>query len=228
MVDLSLFGDRRFTVALGILTVSTLTLFGMTYFTAQYLQLVAGYSPLEAGLWMLVPLLTGIMTTLFASGLAQRVPTAAPMIGGLAVATAGFSALTQVDVVSGVPTLIVGLMFAFAGLLPVSTLATDLVVGAAPPERAGAASAVSETATELGGALGVAVLGSVGTAVYRHRLAESGLLPAETPGTLGDAATHITAAYEAFVAGLRAGAVGATALVVVAMLAVAVLLRGTR
>ncbi len=72
------------------------------------------------------------------------------------------------------------------GLAPVFTLATDLVVGSAPPERAGAASAISETASEFGGALGIAILGSIGTAIYRADMADS--LPAGVPLATAEAA----------------------------------------
>jgi DHA2 family multidrug resistance protein-like MFS transporter len=82
----------------------------------------------------------------------------------------------------------------YLGLGPVFTLGTDLIVGAAPPERAGAAAAISETSSEFGGALGIALLGSVGTAIYRSRMANAVLegIPAEVGRaareTLGGAA----------------------------------------
>ena len=72
------------------------------------------------------------------------------------------------------------------GLAPVFTLATDLVVGAAPPERAGAASAISETSSEFGGALGIAIFGSIGTAVYRGAMADA--VPAGVPPDVAEAA----------------------------------------
>ena len=69
---------------------------------------------------------------------------------------------------------------------PIFILATDLIMGTAPPEKAGAASAISETGAEFGGALGIAILGSIGTAVYRGRLAEA--VPPEVPAAAADAA----------------------------------------
>jgi MFS transporter, DHA2 family, multidrug resistance protein len=128
------------------------------------------------------------------------------------------------------------------GLAPVDTLATDLAVGAAPPQRAGAASAITETAAEFGGALGIAVLGVVGTAVYRGQLAHG--IPAGVPepaasvarDTLGGAVAVagqlpdrlgvplLVAAREAFTQGLHwAAAVSAVAALAFAILVVVVL-----
>ena len=78
--------------------------------------------------------------------------------------------LAQVDGTTRLAPLVTGSVVFALGLAPVFTLATDLMVGAAPPERAGAAAAISETSSELGGALGIAVLGAVGTAVYRGQI----------------------------------------------------------
>jgi DHA2 family multidrug resistance protein-like MFS transporter len=110
--------------------------------------------------------------------------------------------LTRIDGASGILIFIVATsLFAF-GLAPVFTVATDVIVGAAPPERAGAASALSETGSELGGALGIAVLGSIGTAVYRGAIAHaiSAAVPADstedarrTIGGALDLAQHLSA-----------------------------------
>jgi len=89
----------------------------------------------------------------------------------MALAAAGLGILTQVEPEDGLAVLVTGSVILSLGVAQVVTLSTDLIVGAAPPERAGAASALSETGTELGGALGIAILGSIGTAVYRSQLA---------------------------------------------------------
>ena len=86
--------------------------------------------------------------------------------------------LTQVGAANSLPIVIVASVVIALGLAPVLTLTTDLIVGSAPPERAGAASGISETAVELGGALGISVLGSLGVAIYRGDLAR---LPAGCP-----------------------------------------------
>jgi len=81
--------------------------------------------------------------------------------------------LTRVDGSSALAVLVAGSVIYSFGISPVVILATDLIVGSAPVERAGAASAISETSSELGGALGIALLGSLGTAIYRLHVADS-------------------------------------------------------
>src|ERR671914_485782 len=89
----------------------------------------------------------------------RRLPPISIIAGGLAVEAVGFGLLMQIDASTSFLFLATGLVISSLGLAPVFTLTTDLVVGSAPPERAGAASAISETTRELGGALGIAVLG---------------------------------------------------------------------
>jgi DHA2 family multidrug resistance protein-like MFS transporter len=161
---------------------------------------------------------------------------------GLTVAAIGLAMLSQVGVDS-LPLLLLGSFVMAVGISPVITLATDIIVGSAPPEQAGAASGISETSAEFGGALGIAVLGSIGTAVYRNQVTAH--LPADvTPAaaaatreTLGGAVAAATqlpepvaasllgAAREAFVQGLQLSSlIGAVGLAGTAVL-VAFLLR---
>jgi MFS transporter, DHA2 family, multidrug resistance protein len=104
--------------------------------------------------------------------LVRRFPPANVMGVSLVIAAVGLVMLTQAGVANGLPIVIVGSVVIALGLAPVLTLTTDLIVGSAPPERAGAASGISETAVELGGALGISVLGSLGVAIYRSDLAQ--------------------------------------------------------
>src|SRR4030095_4346608 len=98
----------------------------------------------------------------------------------------GRGLLTQVGVTSGLVPVIAGSVIISVGLAPVFGVTTELIVGAAPPEQAGAASGISETAAELGGALGIAILGSVGVAIYRSELADR--LPAPVPAPVVETA----------------------------------------
>jgi DHA2 family multidrug resistance protein-like MFS transporter len=98
------------------------------------------------------------------------------MAAGLVVAAVGFAVLAQVRVAPGLSVLVTGSVILSLGLAPMTTLATDIMVGMVPPERAGAASSISETSSEFGGALGIAVLGSIGTVVYRSHVV--GAIPA--------------------------------------------------
>jgi DHA2 family multidrug resistance protein-like MFS transporter len=108
------------------------------------------------------------------------------MGGGLMLGAAGLYLLTQVGTVDGLLVIVVASFVASLGLAPVFGLTTELIVGSAPPERAGAASGISETAIELGSALGIAIFGSIGAAVYRGELASE--LPSGLPGVAVDAA----------------------------------------
>ncbi len=237
LLDLSLFTNRAFSTALGTYLFSILFVFGTFYFTAQYLQLVLGLSPLSAGLWSLPSALAFIVGSNLVSRIVRWIRPGIIVPVGLAMASAGFAALTQVGVAS-LPLLVVSTVIMSLGLAPVITLATDIIVGTAPPERAGAASGISETSAEFGGALGIAVLGSIGVAVYRHQVTRT--LPADVPPaalaaareTLGGAAlaaeqlpaplasTLLGSAREAFVQGLHVTAVvGTVALTGLAVLA---------
>jgi MFS transporter, DHA2 family, multidrug resistance protein len=241
LIDLALFRVPAFRVSLATFTLTTLVVFGSYVYIAQYLQLVLGLSPLAAGLWMLPGSLGVIAGSMLAPTIVRHVNPAYVMGGGLALATLGFSVLTQVGSF-GLAALVIGSGTVYLGLGPVFTLGTDLIVGSAPPERAGAAAAISETSSELGGALGIAVLGSLGTAIYRGSI--SGTVLADIPAqaraaateTLGGAAAAaaqlpgeagaqlMTAAREAFThalvttAGLCAAVAAATAIAAVVML----------
>jgi MFS transporter, DHA2 family, multidrug resistance protein len=185
LIDLRLFRAPAFGAALATNALTFFVLLGTYLAMTQFLQLVLDKSPLEAGLWLL-PYSAGVVAgSLVASALASRVPAAHLVAGGLLVAAIGLLTLARTEPDSGLAVLVAGSVLLALGIAPVLTLSTDLVVGAAPPERAGAASAISETGSELGGALGVAVLGSIGAAVYRGDLADglpNGVPPAAAAG----------------------------------------------
>ena len=171
MIDLRLFRSSVFSTSLGVNMLGCFMIFGSFLFTAQHFQLMLGLSPLDAGLWMLPSALTVTVGSLLASSIVRRFRPAAVISVGLLLVALGFAILTQVDT-NSLATLVLGSMVFSLGLGPVFVLTTDLVLGSAPPERAGAASATSETGAELGGALGIAILGSIGTAVYRASVSD--------------------------------------------------------
>ena len=125
-------------------------------------------SPLEAGLWTLPWTAAFIVGSNLTPRLLRRFSAVTLMAAGLVVTAIGFALLTQVSGPSGFVVLIAGSAIYSLGLSPVFTLTNDIILGNAPPERAGSASAISETSSELGGALGIAILGSIGMAVYRQ------------------------------------------------------------
>jgi DHA2 family multidrug resistance protein-like MFS transporter len=175
LIDLGLFRVRAFGVALATYLLATLVTFGSYVMVGQYLQLVLGLSPLAAGVWMLPWSASYVLGSFLAPALARRFRPAVVMSGGLFLAACGFAAAMHFASV-GIEALVVCSTIYSLGMSPVFTLSTDIIVGAAPPERAGAAAAISETSSELGGALGIAVLGSIATAVYRASLGRAALV----------------------------------------------------
>ncbi|HEV8565020.1 MAG TPA: MFS transporter [Actinomycetota bacterium] len=185
-IDLRLFRAPGFSASLATYGLGILIVFGGFLFLPQYLQLVLGLSPLEAGLWTLPWALGFVVGSQLTPRLVRRMPPAILMAGGMALAAVGFAAFTRVDETSGFPIFVFGSVVFSLGLAPVFTLAIDLIVGVAPPERAGAASAIAETAAEFGGALGIAAFGSIGIAIYRGAMATG--VPAGVPATAAAAA----------------------------------------
>jgi MFS transporter, DHA2 family, multidrug resistance protein len=239
LIELRLFRAPAFSVSLAATTLALFAIIGMDLFVAQYLQLVLGMGPFEAGLWLL-PSAGGILVgAMLAPLLGRRVRARFAVVGGLALGALGSGLLTQVEE-SSLALLVAGSVVMGLGLGAVGTLGTDLIVGAAPPARAGAAAGISETGTELGGALGIAILGSVGVAVYRSEVGDavpSGLPPetaAAARDTLGGAvgaadrlpAGLLETAGDAFVQGLQLAALTSAAVVAGMAVLAALLLRG--
>ncbi|MDG4825047.1 MFS transporter [Asanoa sp. WMMD1127] len=181
LLDLRLFADRGFSGALGIMFVGGGTIGGIALLFAQYVQLVQGLSPLRAGLWMLPYAGTMLVGAMLAPHLVRRWGPARVVAGGMAVAAVGYAVLSQVSAVGDPKLAVTGLAIVYLGFGPAAVLGTDLIVGAAPPERAGSASAISETSTELGVAVGVALLGSLGTAIYRGEMTGAAELDLPSP-----------------------------------------------
>jgi MFS transporter, DHA2 family, multidrug resistance protein len=239
LVDLRLFRRPAFAAALTANTLSLFLIFGTFFLVAQYLQLVLGLSPLAAGLWSVPSSLGFIVGSLFAPALTRRRGPGMTMTYGLALAAVGLALLARLPGPGGhgLALTVAGSIVLALGVSPVVTLATDLIVGTVPPEQAGQASGLSETGTELGGALGIALLGSITTAVYRSQLHDA--LPAGVrPQTLGDAAQAavrlpdcigtplLDAARDAFTQGLHLAAiVSAVIAVLLAVLTASVLRR---
>ncbi|MDD2978200.1 MFS transporter [Aquabacterium sp.] len=261
MFDLGLFANRGFSVSVAAMLLTILALSGTWLMVFQYLQGVLGLSPLDAGIVMLPPALLQVLASVLVPRLARRHPPHRLVSAGLLLALPGFLAMMLVggppagspyagspfagDLVS-LWLLVAGTSVLGVGVMPMMILGTDLVVGSAPPTKTGAAAATSETATELGMALGIAIIGSVGAAVYRsHMLAVANgvglppelaasaidtlggaLVAAERlPGEAGAALLH--AAREAFAAALHVNAVIGAAIMLATALIVALFLRRT-
>jgi DHA2 family multidrug resistance protein-like MFS transporter len=221
LIDLRLFGKPAFTASVATYGLTIFVLFGGFFYLPQYLQLVRGLSPLEAGLWSIPSSLAFVAGAMATPALGRKVRPAVAMAAGLAFSALGYIVITRIDTGTAFLTYMVGSVIFSLGVSPVFTLTNDVIIGSAPPERAGAAAGISETSAELGGALGIAVFGSIGVAVYRRLLSDDAL--SGVPGqvvegardTLGGAialaselppeaaAQLLDAARDAFLAGLR-------------------------
>lgn len=239
LIDVALFRRGAFSTALGANAVGMFITYGTFFFTSQYLQLVVGLSPLEAGLWGLAP----VAAMMVAAGgivprLALRVRPAFLVAGGMLVTAAGLIALAGLDADASAAAVAARLIVVVVGLAPTTTIGTQLIVGAAPPEQAGSVSGLGQAGNELGGALGIALLGSLATAVYRSELSSAldHVPPAVADpardtlgGALGVAAQlpagAVDAATRAFTQGLGVTATVAAALLVICAAATAAQLR---
>ncbi|MCG8392879.1 MAG: MFS transporter [Pseudomonadales bacterium] len=188
MFDMSLFAIRTFSTSVGAMMLTVLALSGAWLMVFQYLQGVLGLSPLEAGLVMLPPAVIQTVASLLVPRLTGWMPRWKLVSMGLVLAVIGLLMLVPVDSTDQIPLLIAGMTVMGAGVMPMMILGTDMVISAAPARKSGAASATSETATELGMALGIAVIGSIGAAVYRRHMlsAMPDGLPADLSLAAGD------------------------------------------
>ena len=231
LLDVSLFRTRAFSAALGSNVLGAFVMYGIFFFTSQYFQLVLGMSPLESGLWSL-PGLAAMMVVASAivPRLATRIRPGYLVAGGMTICAVGFALLTQLDASDGLALLVLASTITSIGIAPGSTLGTNLIVGSAPAESAGTASGVAQTGNELGGALGIALLGTLGTAIYRGEIEQA--IPADVPpetaasahDTLGGAVAVagqlppglLDTANVAFASGLHAAAAVCTVAMLVA------------
>ena len=187
LIDLPLFRIPAFRASLVMYGGAILVGFGGFLYIPQYLQLVLGLSPMQGGLWTLPWAIGFILGSLATPWLARRIRPALLMAWGLTLAAFGYLLLARVaDTAHPLALFAVANFLASLGASPVFTLTNDVIIASAPPERAGAASGISETCAELGGALGIAIFGSIGVAIYRGMLAP--LLPAGLPAESAGAA----------------------------------------
>ncbi|GAB3463612.1 MFS transporter [Actinophytocola sediminis] len=203
MLDLNLFGNRSFsTMLVGLILYGLVGASSMMFIT-QHFQSVSELSPLEAALCLLPGMVVATISATVAPILAQRIRPAYLIGYSLFGVVAAFIWFTQVEATSGPVMLIVG--FTIIGLCdgPLVSLGTNLVIGSAPPEKAGSSASMAQIANEAGGALGLALLGSVGTAIYASQMNDN--IPDGVPAESAAAATENVATAVAEAESLPAG-----------------------
>ncbi len=240
MLDMRFFRNPRFSAANSAITLTFFAMFGSFFLLTQYLQFVKGYSPLEAGA-RLIPMAVVMMVVAPVSArLVERAGTKIVVGGGLAIAAAGLLLMSTLETSTSYPGILGRMVVLAIGMGLVMAPATEAVMGSLPPEKAGVGSAVNDTTREIGGALGVAVIGSLVSTAYASSMAGSvtglpapaqqaaeeslgaALMIAQQMGSAG--AGLADAARQAFVDALGNGLVVAAAVAAVAAVIVAIAL----
>ncbi|HTF31303.1 MAG TPA: MFS transporter, partial [Flavitalea sp.] len=156
LIDLKLFRVPTFSVSLIAYMMGAFITFGSSIFISQYMQLVLGLSPLRAGLWMLPWALGFIIGSLFTPLIIKHINPVQVMTAGFTLGALGYGIILQVETLPPLAALVIGSIITSISMAPIFILTTDFILSSAPPEKAGAASAISETCAEMGGALGIA------------------------------------------------------------------------
>ena len=207
MLPLTFFRDRRMSVGSGVVTVAFFVMFGLFFMFTLYLQFVRTYSPLEAGLATLPLAITLVAVAPRSAALAEQRGTGPVMSTGFLFVAAGFGVLSFVEPDTSYLVLVLALVLLGAGMSLTAAPATGSIMSAVPHAKAGVGSAVNDTTREVGGALGIAVLGSIASAVYRSSIDLAGL-PLPPPAV--EAAEESVGAATSIAANLPGGAQLAT------------------
>ncbi|MDP9074893.1 MAG: MFS transporter [Actinomycetota bacterium] len=234
MLDLRFFRNPRFTAAASSITLIFFVMFGMIFVLTQYLQSVLGYSPLEAGVRMLPWAVVYMISAPRSARLVERFGQRSVVSSGLVVVAAGLALLSGSGLHANYPVLALSLVVTAAGMGMVTAPSTGAIVASLPLNKAGVGSAVNDTTRELGGALGVAVIGSALSSLYRSNITTriAGLPAAAhaASGSLGSALRAAnglpTPAREALVTAARQAYVHAFDLTMVLTVVVALLASG--
>lgn len=225
LIDVSLFANLRFSAASGAVTVAFFALFGFIFLITQLMQLLQGFGPLETGIRILPVALSIALGSVLGTRLAVgRIGTKVVVAVGLFLMAASFAWVSLIDIGVGYPEMAAQMLLLGGGLGLTTAPATDSIMGVVRPEQAGAGSAVNDATRQVGGTLGVAVIGSIFSTLYLNRLTGSAaiqVLPeparaiageglaqglavaAQSPATSADP-VH-TAVADAFLSGLSAG-----------------------
>ncbi|BBX40005.1 DHA2 family efflux MFS transporter permease subunit [Mycobacterium simiae] len=243
MLDVAVFANRRFSGGSLAVTAGFLTLFGFIFVITQYFQFIKEYSPFDSGVRLLPVALSIAVASILGPRLVERIGTTAVVAGGLAVFAAGLAWASTADAATPYEQIATQMLLLGGGLGLTFSPATEAIMGSLPADKAGIGSAVNDTTRELGGTLGVAIVGSVFASVYSAQLASASelaalpagvssamrssmavahkvieQLPAEHAGKVRDAVNH------AFLDGLQVGSLVCAGIALGAAIVVAALL----
>ena len=179
MLDVRLFANPVFSGAVMSNLLSILGFAGFLFFVAQFLQLVVGLSPMEAGTVLVPGLIASIIAGLVAVRLVRIIRPHVLIGGSFALSAAGYAIAAFVGEVPTVLSICVAFVAVGVGIGLAETLTNDIIIATAPAEKSGAASAISETAYEVGSVLGTAVLGSILMSTYRSDMSVPAAVPAD-------------------------------------------------
>lgn len=213
MLPMSFFGDRGFSIGSGVITFAFFVMFGFFFLITQFLQFVRGYSPLDAGVATLPLAAMLVAVSPRSASWAEKVGATKVMTAGFAFIAGGFAVLATVTTESSYLVIAGGLVLLGIGMGITVAPATGAIMSAVPLNKAGVGSAVNDTTREVGGALGIAVLGSIANSAYRSEIDGDVLaqLPPEAAAAAGDsigAATQIAASLPAEIGGALQVAAG--------------------
>ena len=173
MLDLSFFKNPRFSVASGAIALTFFAMFGSIFVLTQYLQFVLGYSPLETGVRLLAFAIPMMIFAPLSARFVERVGAKVVVGAGLTLMATGLLLSTGLDASSSYGAIAWRMVVMATGMALTMAPATDSIMGSLPLAKAGVGSAVNDTTRQIGGAVGVAVVGSVFSSVYGAQIADS-------------------------------------------------------
>ncbi|MGA8545093.1 MAG: DHA2 family efflux MFS transporter permease subunit [Mycobacterium sp.] len=243
MLDVTVFFNRRFSGGSLAVTAGFLTLFGFIFVITQYFQFIKNYSAFEAGVRLLPVAISIAVASILGPRLVERVGSTAVVAGGLTVFATGLAWAATVDAATPYSQIATQMLLLGGGLGLTTAPATEAIMGSLSPDKAGVGSAVNDTTRELGGTLGVAVVGSVFASVYSGHLGSASALaglPADVRSAMqhsmavahrvieqspaGRIAPIQDAVNRAFLDGLQVGSLVCAGIALTAALVVAILL----
>jgi EmrB/QacA subfamily drug resistance transporter len=170
MLDMSFFRNPRFSAASAAIMLTFFAMFGSLFLLTQFLQSILGYTPLEAGIRLLPMAAVMMVISPVSAKVVERIGSKIVVATGLSVAAVGLIIASRLTAGASYPQVLTALVVLAVGMALVMPPATESIMGSLPLAKAGVGSAVNDTTRQVGGALGVAVLGSVMSSTYGPRV----------------------------------------------------------